>query len=301
MKRKAISIVQWGRNRLDIFALGTDNSMYHKAWDGAWRPSQTDWSSLGGKFVSPPAAVSWDTNRLSIFGLGTDNSMYHKAWDGAWWPSQTDWEPLGGTFFSTPAPVSCDLGRVDIFGLGVNNSMYHKAWSYEHWPPSEITVWEPLGGTFASPPAAVSWGLYRLDIFSLGVDNAMWHKAWDYFLGGWLPSIEAWEPLGGTFMSPPAAVSWGRNRLDIFDLGTDNAMWHKAWDTSLGGWLPSVEGWESLGGTFTRPPAGVSRANNRLDIFALGTNNAMYHKAWDGAWHPSKTDWEYMGGVFTIP
>ena len=43
----------WAPNRLDIFGLGTDNGMYHKAWDGSrWAPSMTDWESLGGTFNS---------------------------------------------------------------------------------------------------------------------------------------------------------------------------------------------------------------------------------------------------------
>ena len=45
------AVVSWGANRLDIFGLGTDNQMYHKAWDGsAWRPSPKDWEPLGGVF-----------------------------------------------------------------------------------------------------------------------------------------------------------------------------------------------------------------------------------------------------------
>ncbi len=93
-------VASWGQNRLDIFGLGTDGAMYHKAWDGtAWRPSLTDWERLGGVFTSPPAVASWGQNRLDIFGLGTDGAMYHKAWDGtAWRPSLTDWERLGGVF-----------------------------------------------------------------------------------------------------------------------------------------------------------------------------------------------------------
>ena len=90
----SISAVAWGTNRLDVFGLGTDNSMYHKAWDGnAW---ESDWENLGGVFNSPPSAVAWGTNRLDVFGLGTDNSMYHKAWDGNAWES--DWGNLGGVF-----------------------------------------------------------------------------------------------------------------------------------------------------------------------------------------------------------
>jgi hypothetical protein len=100
-KRAAIAAVAWGPNRLDIFGLGIiDNQMFHQAWDGGnWRPSQTDWEPLGGRFTSAPAVAAWGPNRLDIFGLGADNQMFHQAWDGSRWrPSQTDWEPHGGRF-----------------------------------------------------------------------------------------------------------------------------------------------------------------------------------------------------------
>ena len=62
--------------------------------------------------------------------------------------------------------------------------------------------------------------------------------------------------LGGVFNSPPAVVTQGTNRLDIFGLGTDNAMYHKWWDGNA--WGPSHTGWEGLGGVFNSPPAVVS-------------------------------------------
>jgi Repeat of unknown function (DUF346) len=299
MIRNAIAVASWGSNRLDIFSLGTDNRMYHKAWDGrAWLPSPTDWEPLGGVFNSPPAVASWGSNRLDIFGLGTDNRMYHKAWDGrAWLPSPTDWEPLGGVFNSPPAVASWGSNRLDIFGLGTDNRMYHKAWDGRAWLPSP-TDWEPLGGVFNSPPAVASWGSNRLDIFGLGTDNRMYHKAWDG--RSWVPSATDWGPLGGVFNSPPAVASWGSNRLDIVGLGTDNRMYHKAWDGRA--WLPSPTDWEPLGGVFNSPPAIASWGSNRLDIFGLGAEDRMYHKAWDGrVWLPSPTDWEPLGGVFNSP
>jgi hypothetical protein len=286
------AVVSWAADRLDIFGLGTDNQMYHKAWDGAWSPSQTGWEPLGGVFNSPPAVVSWAPGRLDIFGLGTDNQMYHKYWDGSsWGPSQTGWEPLGGVFDSPPAVVSWAPGRLDIFGLGTDNQMYHKYWDGSSWGPSQ-TGWEPLGGVFNSPPAVVSWAPGRLDIFGLGTNNEMFHKYWE---GAWGPSQTGWEPLGGVFNSMPTAVSWAPGRLDIFGLGTDNQMYHKYWE---GAWGPSQTGWEPLGGVFNSAPAVASWGPGRLDIFGLGTNNEMFHKYWNGAWGPSPTGWEPLGGIF---
>ena len=38
-------------------------------------------------------------------------------------------------------------------------------------------------------------------------------------------------------MSMIAVAAWGPNRLDILGLGTDSAMYHKAWDAAA--WFPS--------------------------------------------------------------
>jgi hypothetical protein len=54
------------------------------------------------------------------------------------------------------------------------------------------------------------------------------------------------------FNSPPAVVAWGSNRLDIFGLGTDDQMYHKAWDGTQ--WLPSLTDWDALGGVFNPSP-----------------------------------------------
>ena len=46
----------------------------------------------------------------------------------------------------------------------------------------------------------------------------------------------------------------------------------------------------------------VAWGQNRLDVFARGTDFATYHKAWDGAaWRPSPLDWERLGGICTSP
>ena len=38
-----------------------------------------------------------------------------------------------------------------------------------------------------------------------------------------------WESLGGVLESPPDAAAWAANRLDIFAVGTDSALWHRWW------------------------------------------------------------------------
>jgi hypothetical protein len=70
-------------------------------------------------------------------------------------------------------------------------------------------------------------------------------------------------------------VSWGPNRLDIFGIGLDTALWHRWWNGSSWG------GWESLGGVVFSPGDPVSWAANRLDLFVVGTDSAVWHKNFD--------------------
>jgi hypothetical protein len=94
--------------------------------------------------------------------------------------------------------------------------------------------------------------------------------------------------------------SWGANRLDVFVLGTDRAMYHKWWDGSA--WGPSVTGYEGQGGICQSAPEVATWGPDRLDAFVLGTDRAVYHKWWNGsAWGPSLTGYEYMGGVCQSP
>jgi hypothetical protein len=109
--------------------------------------------------------------------------------------------------------------------------------------------------------------------------------------------------FGGVATSPEPsgpAVSWGPNRLDVFVLGTDRAMYHKWWNGAA--WGPSLPGYEYMGGICNSAPEVVAWGANRLDAFVLGTDSALYHKWWNGsAWGPSVTGYEYMGGVCSSP
>jgi hypothetical protein len=69
--------VSWGANRLDIFAIGTDNAVWHRWRDGnAWG----GWESLGGSVFSELSAAAWRKNRLAVFAVGTDNAVWHRWW-----------------------------------------------------------------------------------------------------------------------------------------------------------------------------------------------------------------------------
>ncbi|HXQ80102.1 MAG TPA: hypothetical protein VN775_02230 [Opitutaceae bacterium] len=292
-----------GGGHADIFGVGrNDLALYHKGWDGQrWSPSPTGWDGLGGVCGSTPCVASRGI-LLDAFVVGNaDGVLYHKAWNGqAWLPSVTGYDNLGGACVGDPCVSAWDNTRLDIFVVGsADAALYHKAWNGVGWLPS-TSGWDRLGGQFMlrPSPCVASWGPSRLDVFGVGLDQAVYHKAWDGTQ--WLPSMTDWEYLGGQCSSYPCVVSWGPGRLDIFVVGAqDGALYHKAWDGTQ--WLPSQSGWDRLGGVFVSNwvPCAVSSAPNQLDVFGVGAQGqALYHKAWDGQqWLPSITGWDNLGGV----
>lgn len=140
---------------------------------------------------------------------------------------------------------------------------------------------------------AATTQLSRVDLFGIGTDGAVYHNAWS----GNALMLPAWESLGTSkpgnrFVTAPAAVSWGLNRLDVVAVAADNQMYHNGWVS--GQWLSS---WQLLGspGGFNNTPIIVSRGFNLLDVFCIGMDNQLYHQAWDGtAWQQA---WESLGSA----
>jgi hypothetical protein len=240
------------------------------------------------------SSISWAFNRQDVFAIGTQKDVQHKYWDGyQWGPSVTDLESLGGEAATPPATVSWGPNRADIFTVGQDGDLHHKYWDGGSWQPSD-KGWETLGGNLSTdyPLTATAWGSNRLDVFGIGPDNfghdALWHKYWDG--SSWRPDGTALESLGGPFVSGPAAVSWGHNRIDVFALNKYGDLLHGFWDGS--NWVA----WELFGRDFTGVPTAISWGENRLDVFGLRSDSKLYHRYWDGSqW----SDWEDFGGPFS--
>ena len=166
----APTAVSWAANRIDIFALGKNNRLWHKSWNGSeW----SEWMEDSvGEFSSTPTVASWGSDRLDVFIRGAGDQLWHKAWDGSEW---SGWESLGGELASAPAAVSWSPNRIDVFALGRNNRLWHKVWATDQW-----SAWmEDSKGEFSSAPAVASWSTNRLDVFIRGAGDQSWHKAWD--------------------------------------------------------------------------------------------------------------------------
>lgn len=209
-------VCSWSAGRLDVFARGGDNALYHKYFENGW----SDWESLGGELIFGPDVCSARPGHLDVYVRGADNALWHKYFDENGW---SEWESLGGILTSDPTAVSWGNNRIDVFARGGDNALWHK------WFDGAWSDWESLGGSLSSGPDVCSARLGHLDVYVRGDDNALWHRWFDQ--NGW----SNWESLGGLLTSDPAAVSWSDNRIDVFVRGGDFALYHKWFD---GSWKP---------------------------------------------------------------
>jgi hypothetical protein len=300
-----VSATSWSLNRFDLFVRGQDGAVHTKAWDadqplGAdnthWYPSMFEWTSLGGFITGTPEAVSWGPGRIDVFARGGDRnprtnafsstSLHHLFWDGSGW----HWEDLQTAgLASHPVAVSSGEGRLHVFAVLSNGHLAH--WkNVPTWAGEQIPV---DGGPtkFLGPMEAISTSYGNLDLYAVGIDNVLYHNHHD-INNVWT----GWDNLGGQVRGAPAVTSWGGGRQDIFVKGTDTNLYQKVY---LGGtsWLPSQQGYASLGGPIAGPPAAASM---RADWITLIANaGELAYKGWfnGSEWYPSNTTWFPIGGI----
>ena len=187
--------VSWGPGRLDAFARGTDNGLWHRAFaDGSW----SSWKSLGGRLTSAPAVASWGAGRLDVFVRGANNAMFQKSYaSGSGW---SGWANRGGLLTSSPAATSAAPGRIDVVVRGGSNRGYLRSFS----STAGWSSWLNLGGGMTSQPAVSAPDAGRLDVAVRGADNRMWLKRRS--AAGWT----GWSAIGDvTHVSGPSMNAVG--------------------------------------------------------------------------------------------
>ena len=261
-----------GRNadgRLEVFARGTDNAMWHK-WQTAPNNGWSGWASRGGVLTSNITVAQNADGRLEAFVRGTDNALWHNRQTspgGSW----SGWVSQGGVLTSNITVGRNADGRLELFVRGTDNALWHK---WQTAPGGSWSGWASQGGVLTSDIAVGRNADGRMELFVRGTDNALWHKWQTAPNSGWA----GWASQGGVLTSN---ITVGRNasgRMELFVRGTDNALWHK-WQTAPNsGWSP----WASQGGVLTSNIAVAQNADGRLEVFARGTDGALWHK-WQGA------------------
>jgi hypothetical protein len=226
-------------------------------------------------------------------------------------PATDKWVSAGSTKATLPqacAGLGAEIGpaillpdgRVFAIGATGNTGLYTP-------PPTSLGSASP--GTWASGPTltdsnavfdhstqhvvAISRAPGNLDLFVIGFDNAVWSTFWTQAAG--------WNPLGWFQIHAEAVfdhtrqqltvVSRGQDSIDLFVVGTDNAVWSTFW-TQAGGW--NAAGWfhvhgETVFDHTTQQVTAISRAAGSLDLFIIGNDNAVWSTFWTqaGGWNPA--------------
>lgn len=146
---------------------------------------------------------------------------------------------------------------------------------------SEWGMPQDLGGVLTSGPAAItikggSGKSANTWVFARGTDKAVWYRQLVEARGRW----SRWISLGGRVLGAPAVTCLGGSAAfpTVFVRGTDGALWQRSLTGSR---------WISRGGRLASPPAALpavaGKCPSSLDVFALGTDHAVWE--FTGTWH----------------
>jgi hypothetical protein len=248
-----------GSDRLDVFCVDPAHSIFHRYWDGA---TWSDWATLhgeaGGFRVTAPHAVTWGSDRLDLFVHGTDLNIYHKSLSGDAW---TDWDCIGEEMTSPPFVVARSPGVLEVIAIGrYDLCPKKKIWRDGHWEQR----WDSLTENNAiSTPYAVVRKSGEVDIFFRGEERAVYQQNSDWHTA---------EPdsLGGTATRDPCVICWPDDRLDLFVVGEDSAVWKRT--TYDNQWSP----WTSLGGQAFSAVSAILRSEDELELFVWGKDSHIW-------------------------
>jgi hypothetical protein len=288
--------VSHGYPDLDIFAIGSDEVLYHKYRDPTslddFGLSTLSYQNLGDTNSSQfqTVAAAWRSAAdLDVFLVGGDKAMYHKYYSGVTWGPQPGFEPRNGPLTTAPSVVAWDADRIDIFALGEESELLRQTWSRsDGWRD-----WGMIDGertTYA--PTAVSWAQGRLDVFVVGsVDHALYHH--------FANTDDKWqvENLGGYLAGRPSAVSQATGSVEVYVRGGDAGLWTTNYEQSTGNWTE----WTSLGGDILGEPDAVSWAADRTDVFVWNADFSVGHKYYDGEKWTPENGFESLDGDFSGP
>ncbi|MEP6749911.1 MAG: hypothetical protein ABJB86_19390 [Bacteroidota bacterium] len=277
--------------RLEVFALGGDNALYH-IWEnspgGAWHA----WGTLEGHDLHGPIATALNADgRAEVFVLGGDGKIWSRSQNAAsgWDP----WFTIGGTNIKNFAVAANADGRLEIVAIGGDGAMYD-AW--QNAPNGGWSGFVSIGGHGLKPAVSfTSNGDGRLEAFAIGGDGNVYH-IWQNGPnghGGW----SAWSGLIDpriVNITDLRAVLSGDGRVFVFLMLANKTMSYFMQVIPNGGWGPSTD---FFGHDLQWPCAIGKGTDGRLEVSAIGADTKLYTRfqvdaSRSGLW----SNWTGLGG-----
>lgn len=143
----------------------------------------------------------------------------------------------------------------------------------------------------------VSRSANKLDIFVTdkygSILTAAWEPAFTDWWHGWWTLNNGKAKAG----APVNAVSRSSNKLDAFVIGNDKNVYTAAWQPSFTDWW---HGWWKLNNGIAAlgaPVTAVSRSQDKLDVFVVGTDGYAYTAAWQPSFKDGWHGWWRIGNA----
>lgn len=246
--------------------------------------SVTKW--LVGDQDATPAVGRQSNGVLAVFARGRDNQLYYKLgtdWSGAW-------TPLGGNLRGSPSVVRYGDGRLDVFSRWSDGTLRYIS---QTAPGGGWSGWNSLGGNIQGSPSAVlnSGGGVHVAVWQ--ADNQLGFAWKATAAGGWTGVAT----VGGLLTANPEAILDAANRVAVvvrnIEFGGHIIRQSAPGSGTWGAWT-----W--LGGVLDTGLAVGKNGDGRLEVFAVGTDGAMYHQ-WETCTGGCNTwsGWYSLGGQWT--
>jgi len=213
--------VCFGPGRLDVFALGLDDDVWHFAVVDRYMTWDRTFLGMRSMRRVNPAAASWGPERLDVFPISAAGAVLHQSWQaGGLHPYESLSAPPGGLAPGTGvAATAWGRERLDVFAAGASGRVYHLPYDGPRGVPWRRWIALPEGPT-RDTPAAASRQEGWVDVIARGEDGALWTTRYDaaHPEAGWTnhEGGDGWASLGVQVVSSPAVASWGEGRLDVF-------------------------------------------------------------------------------------
>jgi hypothetical protein len=226
-----------------------------------------------------------------VDSIGNMRDVYHLDIDHFWsnlggkilsfnWSSEYFHDPTYPPKYLVPYEIPVDRN------LGAVSRTFDRTDLYENRNGSLVHSWIAAGA---------QWLQQNLGPMTQGYWSGQWY---DVFAGrwrmGWL-----WNPDPEP-MNSSASVSTDGTYINMFTrnyMHTISSKWSDGNQVQWSEWEDLAKNRPYEQELITSAPASVSwGGSDRVDVFARGTDFAMWHRWWDGAqW----TAWESLGGGFT--
>ena len=206
--------------------------------------------------------------------------------------------PLGGYYYTDTSTVQQYLAVTPASKVILGVPYYGRkgcvgAATPNQYPLDSVTADTYLDASQEDTSPDVQAGTY---VTHRDANDPAGQERWDTWYN---TSLKCWRELYWD-----DTVSLG-HKYDLVNI--DNLRGVGMWNLNYGGGAPELWNllaakfttttqWTSLGGTLTSKAAATSWGSSRLDVFVRGTDDATYHRVWNGtAW----TAWESLGGRAT--